>query len=66
VTDVWGDDRPTRRQVGSQTRGIVWGLPLQALVGIAAAGLALVLVSSQRPARRAVAVAPVEALRIDG
>jgi putative ABC transport system permease protein len=52
--------------VGSQTRGIVWGLPFPALGVIAAAGLALVLVASQRPARRAVAVAPVEALRIDG
>ena len=52
--------------VGSQSQGIVWGLPLEALAVIAAAGLALVLVASQRPARRAVAVAPVEALRIDG
>lgn len=52
--------------VGSQTRGIVWGLPIQALAVIAAAGLALVLVASQRPARRATAVAPVEALRIEG
>ena len=52
--------------VGSQTQGIVWGLPFQAFAFIAIAGLALVLVASQRPARRAVAVAPVEALRIDG
>jgi putative ABC transport system permease protein len=52
--------------VGSQTQGIVWGLPFQAFAVIAVAGLALVLVASQRPARRAVAVAPVEALRIDG
>ena len=52
--------------VGSQTRGIVWGLPFEALAVIAGAGLVLVLVASQRPARRAVAVAPVEALRIDG
>jgi putative ABC transport system permease protein len=52
--------------VGSQTSGIVWGLPFEALAAIAAAGLVLVLVASQRPARRAVAVAPVEALRIDG
>ena len=51
--------------VGSQSRGIVWGLPLGALLAIAAAGLVLVLLASQRPARRAVAVAPVEALRID-
>lgn len=52
--------------VGSQTQGIVWGLPFQAFAVIAVAGLALVLVASQRPARRAVAVAPVEALRMDG
>ena len=52
--------------VGSQTQGIVWGLPFQALAVIAAAGLALVLVASQRPARPAVAVAPVETLRIEG
>ncbi|MEO6412174.1 MAG: FtsX-like permease family protein [Pedococcus sp.] len=52
--------------VGSQTQGIVWGLPFRAFAVIAAAGLVLVLVASQRPARRAVAVAPVEALRIDG
>jgi putative ABC transport system permease protein len=52
--------------VGSQTQGVVWGVPFEALALIAVAGLVLVLVASQRPARRAVAVAPVEALRIDG
>ncbi|SDO74231.1 putative ABC transport system permease protein [Pedococcus dokdonensis] len=52
--------------VGSQSPGIVWGLPVTALVAIAASGVVLVLVASRRPARRAVAVAPVEALRIEG
>lgn len=51
--------------VGAPTPGFVWGLPFGALIAIAAAGVVLVLVSSQGPARRAVAVAPVEALRID-
>ncbi|KGN36774.1 FtsX-like permease family protein [Knoellia subterranea] len=51
--------------VGAETAGLVWGMPVGALVGIAVAGVVLVLVSSQRPARRAVAVSPVEALRID-
>lgn len=51
--------------VGSQTEGVVWGLPVVVLLVIAAAGVALVLAASQGPARRAVAVAPVEALRID-
>jgi putative ABC transport system permease protein len=51
--------------VGVLTPGMVWGLPLPALVAIAAAGFTLVVVASRRPARRAVAVSPVEALRID-
>ena len=51
--------------VGMQTAGIVWGLPLPALVAIAVAGVVLVLVASVGPARRAVAVTPVEALRIE-
>ncbi|EAP96920.1 ABC transporter, permease protein [Janibacter sp. HTCC2649] len=51
--------------VGAPTPGIVWGLPIGALAGIAVAGVVLVLVASQGPARRAIAVAPVEALRID-
>ncbi|WP_353950598.1 FtsX-like permease family protein [Knoellia sp. S7-12] len=51
--------------VGAETPGIVWGLPLGALTAIALAGVVLVLVASQGPARRAIAVAPVEALRID-
>lgn len=51
--------------VGAPTEGLVWGMPFAALFVIAAAGVVLVLVASQGPARRAVAVAPVEALRID-
>lgn len=51
--------------IGAPTEGIVWGLPFGALIAIAAAGVVLVLVASQRPARRAIAIAPVEALRID-
>lgn len=51
--------------IGMETSGIVWGLPLPALVAIALAGLVLVLVASRGPARRAVAVTPVEALRIE-
>lgn len=51
--------------IGSQNGGLVWGLPFVVLLLVAAAGVVLVLVSSQGPARRAVAVAPVEALRID-
>lgn len=51
--------------IGAPTEGLVWGVPFTVLVVIAAAGVVLVLVASQGPARRAVAVAPVEALRID-
>ena len=51
--------------VGGQTTGIVWGLPLPALATITLAGLVLVLAASRGPARRAVSVTPVEALRID-
>lgn len=51
--------------IGAPTAGLVWGLPFGALVAIAAAGVVLVLVASQGPARRAIAIAPVEALRID-
>ena len=47
------------------TPGLVWGIPLPALLAIAVAGLVLVLVSSRGPARRAVDVTPVEALRIE-
>lgn len=51
--------------IGGLTTGLVWGAPPITLAAIAAAGLVLVLVTSQGPARRAVRVAPVEALRID-
>lgn len=49
--------------VGSHNQGFVWGRPWIALATIAAAGAALVLIASVVPARRAVNVAPVEALR---
>ncbi|GAA4108345.1 hypothetical protein GCM10022415_00900 [Knoellia locipacati] len=51
--------------IGAPTEGLVWGMPFAVLLVVAAAGVVLVLVASQGPARRAVAVAPVEALRID-
>lgn len=51
--------------VGGQSDGLVWGLPFGALAAIAVAGVLLVLVSSRAPARRAVAIAPVAALRIE-
>ncbi|MFC7491831.1 MULTISPECIES: FtsX-like permease family protein [unclassified Knoellia] len=51
--------------VGVETEGIVSGVPVATLLVIAAAGALLVLVASQRPARRAIAIAPVEALRIE-
>lgn len=49
--------------VGFQTHGFVWGVPGVVLVAIAAAGVLLVLAASWVPSSRAVAVAPVEALR---
>lgn len=48
--------------VGSMNNGIVLGLPWLVL---AAASLALVVISSQAPARRATSVAPIDALHID-
>lgn len=50
--------------VGSLTPGFVLGLPWIALGVIAVSCVVLVLVSSQAPARRAVTVSPVEALRV--
>ena len=52
--------------VGFQTDGFVWGVPGGVLAGIAAAGVLLVLAASWVPSSRAVAVAPVEALRAPG
>jgi putative ABC transport system permease protein len=49
--------------VGFQTHGFVWGVPGIVLVAIAVAGVLLVFASSWVPSSRAVAVAPVEALR---
>lgn len=50
--------------VGSQTDGFVWGLPWSVLAVIALAGVLLVLASARPPARRAIRVSPVEALRV--
>jgi putative ABC transport system permease protein len=52
--------------VGFQTDGFVWGVPGGFLFGVAVAGVALVLAASWAPSSRAVAVAPVEALRATG
>jgi putative ABC transport system permease protein len=52
--------------VGFQTDGFVWGVPGGFLLGVAVAGVALVLAASWAPSSRAVAVAPVEALRATG
>ena len=52
--------------VGVETDGFVWGVPGVVLVGIAVAGVLLVLAASWVPSSRAVAVAPVEALRAPG
>lgn len=49
--------------IGSMNDGFVWGVPLPMLAGVALCGVLLVLVAAQPPARRAVAVTPVEALR---
>ena len=51
--------------VGGQTEGFVWGIPAFVLAVIALAAVGLVLLSSRPPARRAVRVTPVEALRTD-
>ena len=50
--------------VGSMTEGFVWGLPWSILAVIAARGVALVLASARPPARRAIRVSPIEALRV--
>jgi putative ABC transport system permease protein len=52
--------------VGFQTDGFVWGVPGVVLAGIAVAGVLLVMAASWLPSSRAVAIAPVEALRAAG
>ena len=52
--------------VGFETDGFVWGVPGVVLAGIAVAGVLLVLAASWVPSSRAVAIAPVEALRDAG
>jgi len=52
--------------VGFQTDGFVWGVPGLVLAAIAGCGLLLVLAASWVPSSRAVAIAPVEALRAVG
>jgi putative ABC transport system permease protein len=49
--------------VGSRTHGFVWGRPWLVLGTIVVAGAALVMIASVTPARRAVRISPVEALR---
>ncbi len=51
--------------VGQFTPGFVWGLPWWVLAGTVVGALALVLAAARPPARRAVRVTPVEALRTD-
>ena len=42
----------------------MWGLPWGILAVIAVAGVLLVLASARPPARRAIRVSPIEALRV--
>jgi putative ABC transport system permease protein len=57
------DRRGHKALVGFQTPGLVCGVPWAVLATIAVATVLLVLVASLAPARRAVRVTPVEALR---
>jgi putative ABC transport system permease protein len=50
--------------VGRFTSGFVWGLPWPVLAATVVAALVLVLAAARPPARRAVRVTPVEALRV--
>ncbi|MGN6414216.1 FtsX-like permease family protein [Flexivirga sp.] len=51
--------------VGMETPDFVWGMPWLVLVAIVLAALAVILLASQPPARRAIATSPVTALRVD-
>ncbi|MBC9956906.1 FtsX-like permease family protein [Yimella sp. cx-51] len=51
--------------IGSVNEGFVWGVPGPALAAIAVCAVILVLVAARPPARRAVRITPVEALRIE-
>lgn len=51
--------------VGAETDGFVWGLPWLVLLAIALGAVAVILLASRPPARRAIATPPVTALRID-
>ncbi|MFC6707598.1 ABC transporter permease [Flexivirga alba] len=51
--------------IGNQNNGFVWGLPWLVLVAIVVGALAVILLASQPPARRAIATSPVTALRVD-
>lgn len=51
--------------IGNHNNGFVWGLPWSVLLAIVFAAFAVILPSSQPPARRAIATSPVTALRVD-
>lgn len=51
--------------IGNHNNGFVWGLPWLVLVAIVVAALAVILLASRPPARRAIATPPVAALRVD-
>ena len=55
----------TQALVGRFTSGFAWGLPWLVLGGTVVCAVALVLAAARPPARRAVRVTPVEALRTD-
>ena len=51
--------------VGSVNEGFVWGLPAPVLAAIVLCAVALVLVAALPPARRALRITPVQALRVE-